>query len=104
MMIQERMGQRLLEAQLISEEQIRTALQVQEVSGSRLGSILVEMGAVSESTLLQFLSQQYGVSTIDLSTCQVDPELLTLIPVEMAKKYTVIPVRKTGVTTHVGDG
>ena len=96
MMIQERMGQRLLEAQLISEEQIRTALQVQEVSGSRLGSILVEMGAVSESTLLQFLSQQYGVSTIDLSTCQVDPELLTLIPIEMAKKYTVIPVRKTG--------
>ncbi|MCA9472306.1 MAG: Flp pilus assembly complex ATPase component TadA [Nitrospirales bacterium] len=89
------MGQRLLEARLISEEQVRAALQVQEVSGSRLGSILVEMGAVSESTLLQFLSQQYGVSTIDLSTCQVDAELLRFIPVEIAKKYTVIPVRKT---------
>ena len=95
-MIRERMGQLLLEAQLISEEQVNTALQVQEVSGSRLGSILVEMGAVSESTLLQFLSQQYGVPTIDLSTCQVEAELLKLIPLEMAKKYTVVPVRKTG--------
>lgn len=95
-MIRERMGQLLLEAQLVSEEHIRTALQVQERSGSRLGSILVEMGAVSEVTLLQFLSQQYGVSTIDLSTCQVEPELLALIPVNMAQKYTVVPVRKTG--------
>lgn len=95
-MIRERMGQLLLEAQLISEEQVRTALQVQELSGSRLGSILVEMGAVSEATLLQFLSQQYGVATIDLSTCQVDRDLLALIPVDMAKKYTVVPVRKTG--------
>ncbi len=90
------MGQLLLEAQLISEDQVRTALQVQEVSGNRLGSILVEMGAVSESTMLQFLSQQYGVSTIDLSTCQVDTELLTLVPLDMAKKYTVVPVRRTG--------
>jgi len=95
-MIRERMGQLLLEAQLISEEQVRTALQVQELSGSRLGSILVEMGAVSEATLLQFLSQQYGVSTIFLWTCQVDRDLLALIPVDMAKKYTVVPVRKTG--------
>ena len=95
-MIRERMGQLLLEAQLISEEQVNTALQVQEVSGNRFGSILVEMGAVTESTLLQFLSQQYGVATIDLSTCQVDAELLTLIPLDMAKKYTVVPVRKTG--------
>ena len=95
-MIRERMGQLLLEAQLISEEQVNTALQVQEISGSRLGSILVEMGAVSESTLLQFLSQQYGVPTIDLSTCQVEAELLSMIPFDMAKKYTVVPVRKTG--------
>lgn len=95
-MIRERMGQMLLEAQLISEEQVHTALQAQEVSGSRLGSILVEMGAVTESTLLQFLSQQYGVATIDLSTCQVEADLLRLIPLEMAQKYTVMPVRKTG--------
>ncbi|WP_447970478.1 GspE/PulE family protein [Nitrospira sp. M1] len=95
-MIRERMGQLLLEAQVVSEEQVRTALQVQELSGSRLGSILVEMGAVSEVTLLQFLSQQYGVSTIDLSTCQVERELLALIPVDVAQKYTVVPVRKTG--------
>ncbi|MGB0909425.1 MAG: GspE/PulE family protein [Nitrospirales bacterium] len=95
-MIRERMGQMLLEAQLISEEQVHSALQVQEVSGSRLGSILVEMGAVTETTLLQFLSQQYGVATIDLSTCQVEADLLRLITLEMAQKYTVVPVRKTG--------
>ena len=94
-MIRERVGRLLLEAQLVSEGQIQKALEVQRSSGSRLGSILVEMGAISETTLLEFLSQQYGVPTVELSGSQVEEDVLNLVPFEVAQKFMVVPVRKT---------
>ena len=95
-MIRERMGQLLLEAQLISEDQIHEALRVQQFSGERLGSILVEMGALSESAFLQFLSHQYGTPTVDLSSYEIGEDLLSLIPFDLAREFLVLPVRKTG--------
>ena len=94
-MIRERMGRLLLEAQLVSEDHIREALEVQRSSGSRLGSILVQMGVISEAVLLEFLSQQYGVPTVELSGSQAEEEVLSLVPLEVAQKYMVVPVRKT---------
>jgi type IV pilus assembly protein PilB len=94
MMIRERMGRLLMEAQLVSEDQIQEALQVQRSNGSRLGSILVEMGAISEATLLEFLSQQYGVPPIDLSCCKIESEVLNLVPIELAQQLMIVPVRQ----------
>jgi type IV pilus assembly protein PilB len=94
MMIRERMGQLLMEAQLVSEDQIQEALRVQRSNGSRLGSILVQMGVISEATLLEFLSQQYGVSPIDLSCCKIEPEVLNLVPLELAQQLMIMPVRQ----------
>lgn len=94
-MIRERMGRLLVEAQLVSEGQIQEALEIQHSTGRRLGSILVEMGAVSEATLLEFLSQQYGVPTVDLSGREVEEDVLTLVPAELAEQFMIVPVRKT---------
>ncbi len=88
------MGQLLREAQLVSEDQIQEAIQVQRSNGSRLGSILVQMGVISEATLLEFLSQQYGVPPIDLSSCKIEPEVLNLVPLELAQQFRIIPVRQ----------
>jgi type IV pilus assembly protein PilB len=93
-MIRERMGQLLTEAQLVSEDQIQEALRVQRSNGSRLGSILVQMGVISEATLLEFLSQQYGVPPIDLSCCKIEPEVLDLVPLELAQQFMIVPVRQ----------
>ena len=94
MVIRERMGRLLLEAQLVSEDQIQEALQVQRSKGIRLGSILVGMGAVSEAILLEFLSQQYGVPTVDLSCCKIEREVLNLVPIDLAQQYMIVPVRQ----------
>ena len=94
-MIRERVGRLLMEAQLVSEGQIQEALEIQRSNGSRLGSILVEMGAISETVLLEFLSQQYGVPTVELSGCRVEEEALNLVPFEVAQKFMVVPVHKT---------
>ena len=88
------MGQLLREAQLVSEDQIQEAMQVQRSNGNRLGSILVQMGVISEATLLEFLSQQYGVPPIDLSSCKIEPEVLNLVPLELAQQFRIVPVRQ----------
>ncbi len=92
------MGKLLLEARLISEKQLEEALQTQKKAGGRLGSLLVKMGAIKEDKLLQFLSQQYGVPPVDLASCQMEASLNKLIPLEVVKKYVVVPVKRVGST------
>lgn len=95
-MIRERMGKLLLEAGLVSEQQLSEALQIQGQNKSRLGRILVNMGAISENTLLQFLGQQYGVPTVDMSSVAMDRHVAKIVPGDLAKQYLVVPIRCVG--------
>src|SRR2546427_10478623 len=62
---------------------------------TRLGSTLVKMGYIPEEKLLQFLSRQYRVPAVDLKMYQqIDPALIKLVPLELAKKHMVLPVRR----------
>ncbi len=94
-MNRERVGLQLVDAKVISSDELTRALDIQHGEGGRLGSILVRMGVLSESTLLEFLSQHYGVSTVELSTCSIDPSLRGLVPYEIVHQHLVLPVRKT---------
>jgi type IV pilus assembly protein PilB len=91
----ERVGLQLVDAKVISSDDLSQALDIQQGEGGRLGSILVRMGVLSESTLLEFLSQHYGVSTVELSTCSIDESLRGLVPSEIVYQHLVLPVRKT---------
>ena len=94
-MIRERVGSQLVEAQVVSSEDLARALAIQQHEGGRLGSILVRMGVLAESTLLEFLSQQYGVPTVELSTCSLDPDLLALFPITIIQQHLVVPIKQT---------
>ena len=94
-MIRERVGHQLVEANVITSEDLTHALAIQDGEGGRLGSIFVRMGVVSEPTLLEFLSQQYGVPTVELSTCSIDDNLRDLLPLEVLQQYLVVPIKKT---------
>lgn len=95
-MVINKLGRMLVAAKLVTEDQIEKALSVQQREGGRLGSILVKFGSISEQTLLDFLSKQYGVKSIDLSKIEIDPSVIKLIPTEVVQKYNVIPVRRVG--------
>lgn len=86
----------LVAAKLVSEENIAKALSVQEKEGGRLGSILVRLGFIKEQELLDFLSKQYGVQSIELSKIEIDPAVIKLLPTEVIQKYNVIPIRRVG--------
>ena len=96
-----RLGQLLITSNIITEEQLEEALGIQRREGGRLGSNLVKLGFITEEKLVAFLSRQYGVPAIDLSDYKIDSSLLKLIPVEMARKYFIVPVARVGATLTI---
>ncbi len=96
-----RLGQLLLASNIITEGQLKDALSLQRREGGRLGTNLVKLGYVTEEKLVAFLSRQYGVPAINLSDYKIDPSLLKLIPVDMARKYLIVPVARVGATLMI---
>jgi type IV pilus assembly protein PilB len=92
----QRLGDLLLWAGLITEEQLDKALQEQKKSGGRLGSVIAGLGYLSETDIAQFLGKQFGVKAINLSDVTVEENLIKLLPANLAQKYFAIPVGKKG--------
>lgn len=90
------LGQLLLKAKLITEDQLNEAIRVQRLEGKRLGSVLLKLGYLNEESLITFLSRQYNAPAINLSEHKIDTSLLKLIPYETAKRYQLIPISKDG--------
>lgn len=91
-----KIGEMLLAAKLITEDQLKKALEVQQKEGGNLGSNLIRLGYINEEKLTSFLSKQYGIPAINLLDYEIDPSVIKLIPSEVVRKYQVIPVMKTG--------
>ncbi|BAI80578.1 type IV pilus assembly protein PilB [Deferribacter desulfuricans SSM1] len=100
-MVSAKIGALLLSENLITEEQLEKALEIQKKEGGRLGSILIKLGYVDEKKIAEFLSKQYGVPFVDLKEIQVDDKILSLIPQEMMQKFLVVPFDREGQTLKV---
>ncbi len=94
----ERLGQLLVRENLITLEQLEKAVEEQKASGGRLGASLTKLGFIDENELSNFVSKQYGVPSINLEEHEIDPELVNLIPEDLAQKYQIIPVNRSGST------
>jgi len=96
-----KLGQLLITSNIISEDQLKEAMSRQRKEGGRLGTNLVKLGYVTEDKLVAFLSKQWGVPAINLSDYKIEPQVLKLIPVEIARKYLIIPVARVGATLTI---
>ena len=94
--VSRRLGDLLVREGLIDNEQLARALQEQKGSNDKLGGILVKLNFVTEEKLIAFLSRQYGIQSITLSQLDVDPEVLKLVPEQIARKYEVLPIQRQG--------
>ena len=83
----------LIYAQLLTEEQLMEALELQKGSGKRLGTVLIENGFITETQLIEMLRMQLGIDFIDLTKINIDPEVVNILPKNTAKKHNIIPVR-----------
>src|SRR4030043_742130 len=91
-----KLGQLLVASHMISEDQLKKAINLQRREGGRLGTNLVKLGYINEEKLVTFLSRQYGVPAINLPDYKIDQSVLKLVPVDIAKKYLIIPVARVG--------
>ncbi|MEJ2684426.1 MAG: type IV-A pilus assembly ATPase PilB [Candidatus Sulfobium sp.] len=96
-----KLGQLLTASSIISEEQLKQALNIQKKEGGRLGSNLVRLGFITEDKLVSFLSKQFGVPAINLEEYNIEQSVLKLIPADMAKKYLITPIARVGATLTV---
>lgn len=88
-----RMGDLLVTAGAITEEQLQEALAIQKESeGKKLGNVLLEKNFISRELLIAVLTRQLGVDFVELRGCKFDDEVLSLIPEEMVMKYGVVPL------------
>ncbi len=91
-----RYGEMMIAAGLLTQQQLDTALQVKRNKGGRLASIILELGLASERTLARMLSQQSGAPYIVMSQSVLTLDLLDLFPLETARKFSILPIRKAG--------
>ena len=94
-----RIGDRLVELGLISDDQLGVALFEQKRSDKMLGEILVGFGFVTEGALTQVIAQSAGRTRFDPGSFVVDPEVLALVPKELAERHKVLPVSVVGEDT-----
>ncbi len=87
------LGQILLEAGLIDEFQLKSALGYQKKWGGRLGKVLVENRFITEQALVQAIHEQTGTPTTELDGVEVPDYLIRLVPVELASRHMLLPVR-----------
>jgi type IV pilus assembly protein PilB len=87
-----RLGDILVQAGLIDELQLHTALAEQRHWGNRLGVALVKLGMIDEQELLQALSQKLGAPAVRLQGKRIDPAVLALVPRDLAERHACLPL------------
>ena len=90
-MARKRIGEILIEAGLIDEDGLRSALVEQRRRGGPLGRALVDLKLVAEESLVVALSRQLGVPVVDLDTIEVPQAVIDLIPGELCETWGVVP-------------
>ncbi len=91
-----KIGELLVKKKYVTEDQLKTGLEIQKKTGKRIGNILVDNGIIHEDQLVEVMSERLKIPRICLSTMVVNPEVVRLIPVNLAKKYCLLPIFKMG--------
>ena len=87
-----RLGDLLVQEQIISDDQLQLALQQQRQTGRKLGTTLIDLGFISEVQLLTFLARQLDVPFFDLNNLPIDASAVALLPEVQARRYRALAV------------
>lgn len=88
-----RLGELLLAAGTITQEELEKGLALQKTQKGRLGEVLIANGIITEDQLIEALQMQLGIEYVDLSKINIPTELASVVPKNIAKQYSVVPVR-----------
>ena len=94
--VRDRIAGRLLDAGLISGDDLQKAQEHQKGEGGSLGLALVMTGAIEDADYAKFLGGAYNLPVIDMETAEVVPECIDLVPADVATKFQVLPLHRSG--------
>lgn len=96
-----RLGQLLMRAGIITDQQLNDALEVYRATGSPLGRVLVDLGYASQGAILSVMAKQIGIEYIDFSERRPESDAIAAVPKELAQRYILMPVSITDGTLLV---
>ena len=88
-----RLGELLIAAGTITEEELNRGLELQKGTKERLGTVLISNGIITENELIEALQMQLGIEYIDLTKVNIPVEMAQAVPKNIAKQYQVVPVK-----------
>jgi type IV pilus assembly protein PilB len=91
--VRKKIGECLIQAGLITDEDLQAALAEHRRTGDRLGAVLVRMNLATEKQIAKALAYQLGFPYINLSENPPDPAAVVLIPKEVALKRVCVAVK-----------
>jgi len=91
-LVRKRLGEILIEANMISEEQLRACLEEQEKTNESLGQVLIRNGYVTENNIKDALELQYGINYVNPKHVNITPEVLAMIPESIIRQHQMIPI------------
>lgn len=86
-----RLGDLLIRQNVLTEDELRKALELQKGSGKKIGEVLVDNGFISEDMIVRALQMQLGLKVVQLTGVTIPKEVRNLVSVDLLKKYTCIP-------------
>ena len=86
----------LLQKNLITNEQLEKAKNIQSQTLEKLEDIIIRLGFLTEKQILDVWAEMLGSTVVDLTNIKIDAKLLSLIPEYNAKQYKMIPYKKEG--------
>jgi type IV pilus assembly protein PilB len=94
-------GDILLKLGLVTKAQYDKAVAEQKATNEPLAAVMIRLSMLTENVLLQFVSRQYNVPSMDLASFQLEPGLIKLFRPELANRHMVIPIKRLGRTLTV---
>jgi type IV pilus assembly protein PilB len=96
MKLKKRLGEMLVESGLLTEEKLKEGLVEQKKAGLKLGQYLTRQGVVNEQQIIDLLSRQLKIQKYHPDNFPLDISLIRHIPIEVAQKYQIAPLKKKG--------
>lgn len=86
-----RLGDMLIRQNVLTEDELKKALELQKGSGKKIGEVLVDNGFITEDMIVRALQMQLGLKVVQLTGVTIPKEVRNLVSVDLLKKYTCIP-------------
>lgn len=88
-----KLGELLLQANLIDQKMLEKALEIQKIQKKKIGQILMDMGVVDDEKIAKALASQLKIPFLRLSEISIPKEVIDLVPQDMAENYLLLPVK-----------